>query len=276
MVGVLVDGVATTQVSALDRGLAYGDGVFETLLVIEGVAPFWQQHVERLGRGCHKLRLPMPDWTVIEQEMRTLCSAMSRAIVRITLTRGVAERGYAPPAVALPTRIVAAFPAPDPPVDWYEQGVRVRWCETRLGLNPVLAGIKHLNRLEQVLARAEWDDPDISEGLMCDSRGLVISATAANVFCVSKGQVFTPELNVCGVAGIARAIVLEITNNCKQCGISPEFLMQADEVFLTSSVRGILPVTQIMAHRFAIGTVTRELQRHWRARGWMPMGKVYE
>lgn len=269
MLHLLVNGVENAAVSALDRGLLYGDGLFETILVVNGTAPLWKLHSERLSLSCRRLQLPLPDIDLLKIEVEKVCENLPYAVVRITLTRGLGERGYALPPHARPTRIVTGFVAPVWPTEWYRDGIHVRWCNIRLGLNPTLAGIKHLNRLEQVLARAEWDDSEITEGLLCDSNDHVICATAANVFCVRQGRLFTPLVNQCGVAGVARAAVLQALPGCEQCQLMPKELLQADEIFLTSSIRGIVPVRQIEAQPFAVGEVTRTLQGLWRKRSLM-------
>jgi len=266
---VLIDGSKNATISPQDRGLLYGDGLFETVLMINGIAPLWKWHVERLRLGCQRLKLPTPDIHGLEKEIAFVCESLARAVVRITLTRGVSERGYALPHETHPTRLVSSQIAPVWPAEWYRDGIRVRWCQTRLGLNLALAGIKHLNRLEQVLARAEWDDPNIPEGLMCDSLGQVISATAMNLFFVRDGRLFTPKLDQSGVAGVARAAVMEELPQCEASRFSPEELLQSDEIFLTNSIRGIVPVRQIDEQIFPIGNVTRHLQNVWRTRTLM-------
>ncbi|HEV2622228.1 MAG TPA: aminodeoxychorismate lyase [Frateuria sp.] len=264
---VLVDGQVHDQVSALDRGLGYGDGLFETVRFVGADAPLWARHMQRLGEGCRRLGLPMPDMAQLLAEARAASDGMAHAVVRITLTRGVGARGYAPPARPRPTRVVAAF---DPPQDETTQagGIRVRLCELRLAPQPQLAGLKHLNRLEQVLARAEWDDPAIAEGLLCDVDGLAICATAANLFAVHGGELATPALDRCGVAGVARAEILASRPHARVCPITLARLRRADELFLSSSVRGILPVRELDGVAFGVGPVTRALQAHWRALGF--------
>ena len=187
--------------------------------------------------------------------------------MRITVTRGVGERGYAPPPAAQPTRILAATAVPALPSDWYAQGIRVRCCALRLAAQPALAGLKHANRLEQVLARAEWDDAQIAEGLLRDRSGYVVSATAANLFAVVGGVLVTPALDECGVAGVARAEVLARRDVVVR-RLSWEEVMQAEEIFLTSSLRGIVPLRQVDDSVFAPGAAARGLQREWRALGF--------
>ena len=220
----------------------------------------------RLTESCTRLLLPVPDMDLIEREAVHASAAFSRAVVRITLTRGAGPRGYAIQHAAQMTRVVAAAPAPEIPADCYHCGIRVRLCALRLGEQPALAGIKHLNRLEQVLARAEWIDEAIDEGLLCDAQGRVIGATSANLFALIDGRLVTPALQRCGVAGVARAEVLA-QRACEVRDLEMEELLQADELFLSNSVRGIMPVTALDERRWPVGPVARELQAHWRALG---------
>ncbi|AIF47735.1 aminodeoxychorismate lyase [Dyella japonica] len=265
---VLVNGEAATAVSVFDRGLSYGDGLFETIRFAHGAAPLWSRHMDRLRDGCRRLRLPTPDIAALQGEAMAMAAGMDHAVVRITLTRGLGERGYAPPASPVMTRIVAGFKAPLMGGDAYVAGVRVRWCDTALALQPLLAGLKHLNRLEQVLARAEWSDPAVAEGLMRDVDGRVISGTMTNLFAVLDGQLVTPALDRCGVAGVARAEVLVAMPEVRVRELRPEDLARADEVFLSSSVRGILPVQAVGDTVYGPGPVTRALQQHWRGLGF--------
>lgn len=265
---IRVDGAPGEQVGALDRGLGYGDGLFETIRFAGADAPLWSRHMRRLAEGCRRLGLPAPDAGTLLAEARAVSQGMAQAVVRITLTRGAGTRGYRPPAQVRSTRIVAAF---DPPA-WdgaaQADGIRMRLCDVRLAPQPLLAGLKHLNRLEQVLARAEWSDPAIAEGLMCDTDGLAISATAANLFAVFDGALATPCVDRCGVAGVARAEILAAWPHTQVRPIPLEALRRSDGLFLSSSVRGILPVRELDGTAFAIDPVVRALQAHWRTLGF--------
>jgi 4-amino-4-deoxychorismate lyase len=252
-------------ISAADRGFTYGDGLFETLRVVGGAAPLWARHAARLAAGCERLRMPGPDAEAVHAELMRLCAGLDDAVVRITYSRGVGERGYAMPSAPRPTLVVAASPlalAPEASRD----GIAVRLCDTRLAIQPALAGLKHLNRLEQVLARAEWSDTTVAEGLLCDMDGTLVCATAANLFAVARGELVTPPVDRCGVAGVARAEILA-SHHVSVSRISLSQLLDADEVFLTSAVRGILPVRAFGARRWQPGPITRALQVHWAALG---------
>lgn len=265
---LLVNGTPSTTVSAFDRGLSYGDGLFETIRFVRGVAPLWARHMARMHEGCLRLRLPLPDAETLLREASMVVDGIEHAVVRITLTRGVGERGYAPPPSPAPTCILAGFDAPLMGGDAYATGLKVRWCETRLATQPLLAGLKHLNRLEQVLARAEWSDPAIGEGLLCDADGRLISGTMTNLFAVLDGVLVTPVLDRCGVAGVARAEILAHRSDAQVRDMHPAELANASEVFLSSSVRGILPVQAVGDTVYVPGPVTRALQQHWRGLGF--------
>lgn len=247
---VLVNGEPATDLThALplnDRGFHYGDGVFETARLEQGFVRFLDAHLERLRIGCERLRIAPPDAAVLKQDIERVTATLRSAVVKIVVTRGVGQRGYRPSAESVATRVVASYAAPE--VD-PNRSLNVRWCATRLGRNGALAGIKHLNRLEQVLAQAEWDDPTIDEGLMLDTEGELVCATASNVFLVREGTLLTPDLRYCGVRGIMRGEVLRAAG---QLGISvreeplwPDDVETAEEVFLTNAVRGIRPVGRL-------------------------------
>jgi 4-amino-4-deoxychorismate lyase len=265
---MLVNGHALDSVSALDRGLAYGDGLFETVRFVNGDAPLWGRHMDRLLTSCQRLRISAPNPQLLHDEALRVIGAQREAIVRITVTRGVGERGYAPPPVSVATRIVAAFPMPSIPGAIYRDGLRMHRCQTRLADQPLLAGMKHLNRLEQVLARAEWNDPAIGEGLLCDQHDYAICATAANLFAVVDGVPVTPSLERCGVAGVARAEILDALAACQIRDLSATECLRASELFLSSSIRGILPVQAVGDTVYAPGPVTRAMQQHWRDLGF--------
>lgn len=265
-----INGQPETTVASDDRGLCYGDGLFETVWLHEGRAPLWTRHMARLGEGCRRLQMPAPDPDGLWRDVQAVVAGLDRAVARITWTRGRGPRGYAPPRDQRPTCVVSAAELPLPVADWYHQGIRMHLCRTRVAMQPALAGLKHLNRLEQVLARNEWHDETVGEGLMLDLEDRVISATAANVFAVRDGRLFTPALTRCGVAGTARAEVLAECTGTTVADMSLSDLEQADELFLTSAVRGIVPVRELAGHTWPVGPFTRHLQARWQAAGLPP------
>lgn len=264
-VPILINGQATDTLSALDRGLHYGDGLFETLAISKGMPVHWTRHLQRLLQGCDRLGFAAPDTAALTVEAQHLCAGQARAVLKIIVTRGAGGRGYRSAASAQPTRIMARYPWPDYPPTNARDGVHVRLCSTRLGSNPALAGVKHLNRLEQVMARAEWTDATIAEGLMFDQHDHVIEGTMSNLFLVRDGQLITAELTHCGVAGIVRGLVLErAAQQGIACSVRPvprDELFGADELFLCNSLLGIWPVRAVEAQRYVPGPVTRALMQ---------------
>ena len=261
MLSCLVDGELSDVVPASDRGLAYGDGVFETLAVRGGAPGLWQAHMDRLGRGCERLGLPTPAQAGLLREVKTVAAGQPRCVVKIILTRGSAGRGYAPPESVQPLRMVSAHPWPERIREDQQSGVEAVVCATRLALQPALRGIKHLNRLEQVLAAAELAGHPGKHGVMLNTEGYVIAGVSANLFAVADGQLLTPRMDRCGVHGVLRDLLLRHhAGRCERRRISLELLEEADEVFFCSAIRGIVPVRAIDEHRWPVGPVTRELQ----------------
>lgn len=260
----LVNGVRSDQISTLDRGLLYGDGIFETIAVIDGLPQRWERHLQRLFFGATQLALPVPDGALLRDEAERLCDSTERAVLKIILTRGVGHRGYAPLPTPAPTRILSLLPWPTYPATNASVGVDVRLCATRLACQPRLAGLKHLNRLEQVLARAEWRD-DFAEGLMLDADGHVIEGTMSNLFIAVDRLLCTPDLSRCGVAGIMRALVLEQAAlqglPVQITSLVPDDLLVADEMFITNSIIGLWPVKRFADRKYGIGDITQTIQK---------------
>jgi 4-amino-4-deoxychorismate lyase len=259
----LINGIAADSVNIQDRGLHYGDGLFETIAIRNGQPLLWDQHMQRLCHGCERLRLPVPDVNLLRQEAESLCTGVTRAVLKILLTRGSGGRGYKAPVQPKPTRVVMRYSWPVYPEMNQTEGVAIRLCSTRLGHNTQLAGIKHLNRLEQVLARNEWDDPAIAEGLMLDHDGGVIEGTMSNVFIVENETLITPELSQCGVQGILRDHVLEIAEKLTiKCSVNTVSLAQvksAQELFLTNSIIGVWPVRKFAEVNYTVGRITKNI-----------------
>jgi 4-amino-4-deoxychorismate lyase len=260
----LIDGVPADTIPVADRGLHYGDGLFETIAVVDGSPCLWERHLSRLRAGCARLAFPPPDEDRLATEARGLARGVERGVLKLILTRGEGGRGYRPPSPVRPRRILRMSPWPAHPADWESHGVRVRYCATRLGHQPLLAGLKHLNRLEQVIARAEWTDSDIAEGLMLDLGGQVVEGTQTNLFALVEGRLVTPPLDRCGVAGVVRALVLELA---PAVGLpvaeepqEPDRLATADALFLTSSLIGLWPVRQLGGVAFDPSRVPAELR----------------
>jgi 4-amino-4-deoxychorismate lyase len=255
----LVNGTPGDLVSIDDRGFNYGDGAFETMLVAQGAPIWWEAHVERLRRAGDALGIALPAPGKLRDDALRLTRGEQRATLKLVVTRGPSRRGYRADPTAAPTIAISLHAAPMVSADDARLGLRVRRCAMTLAAQPRLAGLKHLNRLEQVLARAEWTDDSVQEGLMCDVDGRPICATAANLFLGVRGRLVTPLLDRCGVAGIARAWVLA-RGDVETRAVAWSELETADELFLSSSVRGILPIARLDGQQRSAGPMTRELQ----------------
>ncbi len=259
----LINGAMGCTIDVSDRGFQYGDGLFETIEINNGRLVFFDRHIRRLKEGCRRLQIPLDDTGNLIAEAENAAKDIVRGVLKIILTRGSGGRGYRQPDSIKPTRVISVYPFPDYSVDYTRNGIAARVCSTRLGLNPALAGIKHLNRLEQILARAEWNDTSIQEGLMLDADGNVIEGTMTNLFYVINRQLHTSEILRSGVAGIMREIILELAESNalilskRYFGIDE--LLNADEIFVCNSVIGVWPIIQIDGKPFAVGPVTREI-----------------
>lgn len=260
---ILVNGEKTNSIPVDDRGLAYGDGLFETLRARNGQLPLLEFHLQRLEAGLRALGFPSVPRDLLTHELQTAAAEIDDGIVKLIITRGSGGRGYASSADAAPRRIVQLLPLPTHADEWQERGVALRFCATPLVGPEILHGLKHLNRLPQVLARAEWNDPEIHEGLMRDEQGRVIEGTMSNLFLAYGATLLTPPI-AAGVRGVMRRFVLE---RAETLGIrvhesftSDEEILSADEIFITNSVIGVCPVVRVGSQPYRIGTITRRLQ----------------
>ena len=264
------------QIPAADRGLQYGDGLFETVVMMQGEPLLWDRHMTRLEAGERRLGLPPENKARLRREVLSLTGDNSPAVVKIILTRGAGGRGYRPPVYPQVTRIVSLHPWPRYPAQWFSHGIRLRICSTRLGRNPRLAGIKHLNRLEQVLARQEWDDPRMPEGLMLDEQDHVIEGTQSNLFLLKGRRLITPDLSACGVAGVVRELVLELAAEfeltSRIAAVTLGELQRADALFITNSLLGICPVVALENRRFEIHKIPSALVQRVRNIALGPAG----
>ena len=264
---VLINGerAGGAGVSPLDRGLHYGDGLFETIACRGGRARFLSLHLERLAAGCQRLRIPFAGVDVLRREINEAVSGTEPALLKLIVTRGVARaRGYGLSGTEAPVRLLMRYGWPPDSSPAQVEGVRVRIANLRLGENPALAGMKHLNRLEQVLARAEAPVEEAAELLLFSSSGRLVCGTMSNVFVVHSGRVTTPRLDLCGVAGVMRKVVLREAGKAgivtEEGDVSRVELDGATEVFLTNARIGIWPVCRIGDRPLAPGDVTRRLQ----------------
>jgi 4-amino-4-deoxychorismate lyase len=259
---MLVNGHSEHCIDVSDRGLQYGDGLFETIKIQNGQPRFISQHYQRLQHGCARLLIPCPTLELLQAEIQALVNSETQGVVKIIITRGSGGRGYRQPEQLAPTRILSLHPLPDYPVAYQNQGITARFCQLRLGLSPALAGIKHLNRLEQVLARAEWQDfAAVQEGVLMDIHARVIEGTMSNLFMLKNHVLYTAPLNFSGVAGVVRNFILQQARaegmDVQEQFFSQDFLLAADEIFFCNAIIGIWPVKQLAEQRYSVGPVAQ-------------------
>jgi 4-amino-4-deoxychorismate lyase len=267
---ITINGVLNASVSPLDRGFTYGDGLFETCRYFAGRIPLWSFHLDRLFASAKRLQIPL-DEVKLQEYLDSLLTLLrtnqiTDAVVKVQITRGEGGRGYRLPDVINPTYCIGIFTGVPLESNFFSDGVDLRICDLRLGKNPALAGIKHLNRLEHVLARAEWRD-EFAEGLLLDVDDNLIEATVSNLFVIEDGKLFTPDLSAAGVAGVMRRAIIDVF--AAQLNLSVHIvqlkvsdLIVADEIFLSNSVFGIWPVNSIDGLELELKcSVTHQLQQ---------------
>ena len=268
--GAVVDPRAAT-VSIFDRGFQYGDGLFETIALVRGSPLFWDEHLHRMATGAAILGIPMPETGVwLNDARKANDDAADRVVLKLTLTRGVGGRGYGRPLPQLPTRIAYTTPWPQYPTAHWERGIDVVTCHTAQLGGTTFATVKSLNRLNQVIARAELPD-DVPEGLLLDATGAVREGTFTNVMWLRAGRVETPRLTDMGIAGVMRGAIVtrlsEMGMSCDAVDVGVSALVNSDECFVCNSVIGVWPIRNIdhQELRSAPGPLTRDLLE-WTAR----------
>jgi 4-amino-4-deoxychorismate lyase len=262
-----INGRRRTTIDHRDRGLQYGDGVFETMRVRRRNVRLLDYHLERLFEGCRRLEIAAPAAAILRRELSSHAARRAEAVLKLIVTRGVGPRGYRASGHERCTRVISLHPLPHLGM---AKPVRVRMCATRVGASPALAGLKTLNRLESVLARGEWRGPSIWEGLMRDVEGNVVGGTMSNLFIGRGPFLMTPMLDRCGIAGVMRRWVLE---QSRHLGLRPlegrlrwDELGEAEEVFMTNAVAGIVSVAVIRQGKDRIELERTDIADRLRAR----------
>lgn len=244
----LINGLEHHSLSASDRALQFGDGCFTTAHVKDGRVHFLLQHLARLKKACDALFIPFTQWLTLDAEMRHLAENQATGVLKVIISRGAGGRGYSGATCQTPTRILSLSPYPEHYSRWREEGITLSLSPVRLGRNPLLAGIKHLNRLEQVLVRRYLEQTHADEALVLDSDGWVTECCAANIFWRQGRDVFTPRVDQAGVDGIMRQICLarlaSSVFRVVEVNARADVLNAADEVIVCNALMPIVPVRQ--------------------------------
>ena len=262
---VLINGIPSGYVSVTDRGLHYGDGVFETIACAGNRPVFIRQHLKRMETGARKLKIPFPGRQLLLDDINCLISGnKGSGVIKLILTRGGGKRGYRYEAKQVPTRVCMFSAWPDSVALWRKHGMTARFCDTQVSLNPRLAGIKSLNRLDSVLASSELGTA-FDEGFLSDIEGNVIEGTMSNVFAVLDDALVTPDLSRCGVNGIIREQIIDIAlkNNIKLVtrSITRDELLDSREIFVCNSVIGVCGVKQLEQQLYNTDTMTKTINK---------------
>ena len=269
----LINGEFSNHVSVIDRGLSYGDGLFETMSwsylddeKFVGVE-FWDRHIERIKQGCSITKIKFPSTEILRNYKEKILNeclkkGIKNGVLKILITRGVGGRGYKFEREIVPTVIFLSFPSREINKKTLNTGVKLRFCEFPIFENLMLAGLKHLNRMDSVMARSEWDD-EFFDGVMLDNSGNIIDGTMTNVFFSRNKVLYTPIIKKSGINGIMRQVVIDNAKSffkeVREIEIKKKTISTFDEMFVTNSVIKILPVTHLNNKKFKITDATRKM-----------------
>ncbi|WP_338885135.1 aminodeoxychorismate lyase [Xenorhabdus sp. TH1] len=248
-----INGNQCDHIPVNDRAVQFGDGCFTTIRVEQGIPALLPLHIKRLQKGVEKLFMPAPDWFQLENHINQVVKGYDSGVLKIILSRGMGGRGYGFDDTIEPTQILSLGSYPERYITQRQKGVSLTLSPISMGINPYLAGIKHLNRLEQVLIKRFIEQSGADEALVLDSDGLLVECGAANIFWRKGKNVYTPDLSQSGVEGVMRRKIIELlakSDYSLSCVMRyPEALAYADEVIICNSLMPVLPVSQIQAHK---------------------------
>ena len=249
-----------------DRAFHYGDGVFETLRIHHGEIPNWKFHQQRLLKAQAQLKLPLDDffkeWQIF---VKQYLSSINSGCAKLIISRGVSPRGYHIPNATQINWWLKVTDLPEQSLSLKQTNKQLTVCQHPLSRQPILAGLKHLNRLDQVMARTEWDDhEDFDDGIMLNLDGDVIECTMSNVFWLESDQVYTPDLSLEGVDGcVRRWLIHNLSTTSKPLrvikSVKLQRLLSADAVFISNSLIGIQSVDNIAGHQISLSATVKEL-----------------
>jgi len=263
MSDVWVNGHKTDTVSVLDRGFSYGDGIFTTIKVKRGQCLLLTQHLVRLQHGITTLAITQIDFKLLLDDLTNKARQLDDGVLKVIITRGIGQRGYSSVGCESPTIVISTGSLPAIYQEWQQQGIAVGISTIALGINPLTAGIKHLNRLEQVLVKQQIDQNQWLDAIVLDCQACVIETSMANLFWRTGDKVFTPSLDFSGVNGLMRQQVIDHLT-AKGVSVSQDrfklsSVMDADEVFMTNCLMGITPINMIESKAFTLGETAKDL-----------------
>lgn len=256
-----INGKEQSRISISNRNFQYGDGLFETCVVKDNQILFWEKHLLRLNEGCKKLKIKNIDKSIWLKDIKKALSLTPKknCVVKLILSRGDSQRGYGYPDDILPVRVVIVSELKNAKA---KKSFSLEYAQSGYHSNPILAGIKHCNRIEQVLARATLTR---DEAIMLDENQNIISVTQGNIYFISGKKLVTPKLDRCGVIGSRRSLILELAKsmelNVKEDNISINEVRNADEVFISNSIIGIQSVSSIEDYYLPKSRMTEKIKK---------------
>lgn len=249
----------TNTISINDRCFLYGDGFFSTVRVTRGMPQLWPLHLARLQHTARQLAITIADWNQLTHAVTKTIETeqLTNAVLKIQISRGEGSRGYSVQGIATPNIVISHSNLPDYH-HWQQQGMKIGLAELRLAVQPALAGLKHCNRLEQVLLKKEASERQFDDLLVCDQQGYITEAIAANLFLHRDGRWYTPELSRAGVAGVMRSQLLTLQRDIEQVNWQLPELANVDAMVLTNALMGAVPVQSYNGRRLNLS-----LARTW-------------
>ncbi len=247
-----INGERSDYLPVNDRSVQFGDGCFTTAKIEQGQAALLPLHIQRLQKGVERLYLPQPDWQQLENHIKQIASTTEQGVLKVIISRGTGGRGYSAEGFTQPNQILSLSPYPDNYLKQRQKGFSLVLSPIPMGINPYLAGIKHLNRLEQVLIKSFIEKSNADEALVLDTDGLLVECGTANIFWRKGKDVYTPDLRGCGIEGVMRERIIALLSesdydfSCVNC--YPETLADADEVIVCNSLMPVIPVREIQVH----------------------------
>ena len=250
-----VNSEVTDSISILDRGFNYGDGIFTTGQITQGCIELLDLHLERLSKSCHLLHITPPNLTLLESRLLTLAKDYSYGVIKVLITAGTGGRGYARKADVTPNIVISIYEYPEHYNTWKIKGVILGKSRIELGINPMLAGLKHLNRLEQVLIRNELSQTPYDDILVFNLNKQLIESSSANIFWFKNNVLYTPEVTLSGVAGLMRQHIINHHAEVRIVTADENDFLQADAAFICNSVMGVIPIKQYLTKSYDIQAV---------------------
>ncbi len=247
-----VNGEVTNRVLVSDRAFAYGDGIFTTAKIVNGKVSQLEQHINRLINSCERLSISKVSFDELREQLRETAKHFDLAVLKVIITAGQGGRGYSRVGIESPTIVISVHDFPKHYLGWQKEGITVGDSKMNIGINPLLAGLKHLNRLEQVLIRKELDQSSYDDMLVFDINEYLIEASSANVFWKTKGKWYTPNVVNSGIAGLCRAAVLKSNPEIEVVAVEKKNLVDINAMFVCNSVMGIVPIKRYNDQKLSI------------------------